>query len=62
MKNNTQRNSGCGNNRSRKLGSLTATPEVPKLCDLGVTKSQSSRWQQPAALPKDEQERRITAA
>jgi hypothetical protein len=40
-----------------------ARPSVsPKLSDLGVTKTQSSRWQQMAAMPKEEQEQLIEAA
>jgi hypothetical protein len=39
-----------------------ARPSVPTLSDLGVTKSQSSRWQKLAALPKNEQEAKINAA
>jgi N6-adenosine-specific RNA methylase IME4 len=37
-------------------------PSVPTLADLGVSKSQSSRWQQMAALPRDEQEALIDRA
>jgi hypothetical protein len=35
---------------------------TPVLKDLGVTKSQSSRWQQLAALSPQEQEERIASA
>jgi hypothetical protein len=31
----------------------------PKLCDFGVTKIQSSRWQRLAAMPKEQQEEKI---
>jgi hypothetical protein len=51
-----ERHSGRGDQKS---GSQAATP---KLSDIGVTKSQSSRWQQMAALPKDEQEALIERA
>jgi N6-adenosine-specific RNA methylase IME4 len=37
-------------------------PSVPQLKDLGVTKTQSSRWQRLAALDETERERRIDKA
>jgi N6-adenosine-specific RNA methylase IME4 len=58
MKARGERDNGKGN-RNPDLKSQAATP---KLADLGVTKSQSSRWQQMAALPKDEQEALIGRA
>jgi hypothetical protein len=45
----------------RKSKSQPATL-IPKLSNLGVSKTQSSRWQKLAGLPKTEQERRIEAA
>ena len=47
------RQGGTGANQSQKSQRATS---APTLKELGVTKSQSSRWQQLAALPKEEQE------
>jgi hypothetical protein len=52
-----ERDTGKGN-RNPALKSQAATP---KLADLGVTKTQSSRWQKLAALSPDKQEERIAA-
>ena len=46
---------GQGKVRSRDV-------TAPKLSDIGVSKSQSSRWQKLAALPKQDQEQKIERA
>jgi hypothetical protein len=58
MKKHGERDNGKGN-RNPDLKSQAATP---KLSDLGVTKTQSSRWQQMAALRPEEQEALIERA
>jgi hypothetical protein len=52
-----ERDDGRGN-RNAALKSQAATP---KLADLGVTKTQSSRWQRLAALSEDAQEEVVSA-
>lgn len=47
------------NGHYRKLGSRPATQGLPKLADLGISKTQSSRWQKLAALSETEREKRI---
>jgi len=61
MKQKGERNEGGKQNL--RPGSHAATPgKQPKLSDLGVSKTQSSRWQKLAALPKPEQETFIESA
>jgi hypothetical protein len=47
-----ERDSGRGNRAELQA----ATPPIPTLADLGVTKTQSSRWQKLAALPPEKYE------
>jgi phage N-6-adenine-methyltransferase len=52
-----------GRGHTRIVGSRAATPRTePKLSDLGVSKTQSSRWQRLASLPKAEREVKIERA
>jgi hypothetical protein len=52
-----------GRGHTRTVGSRAATPRPePKLSDLGVSKTQSSRWQRLAALPTAEREVKIERA
>jgi phage N-6-adenine-methyltransferase len=56
-----ERHDGKGQPRE-VLQSHGATVSKPTLEDMGISKTQSSRWQKFAALPKDEQEAKIAAA
>jgi N6-adenosine-specific RNA methylase IME4 len=58
MRETGQRDDGRGN-RNPVLKSQAATP---KLVDLGVTKTESSRWQKIAAMPEPEFEQRVAVA
>jgi hypothetical protein len=56
MKRSGQRDNGKGN-RNPSLKSDAATPKLP---DLGISKDQSSQWQQLAAIPEDEFEAELS--
>jgi hypothetical protein len=61
MKERKERHSGRGHLKA--VGSRAATPRPePKLTDLGVSKTQSSRWQRLAKMPRDQQEATIKNA
>src|SRR5262245_47364429 len=51
-----------GKNAQNLRGSHAATPVAPKLADLGINKTQSSRWQALAALDAEDFEARIERA
>jgi hypothetical protein len=53
MKETGQRDSDKGGDRRSRSGDTTVKPQ---LADLGITKEQSSQWQQVAAIPKRERE------
>ena len=51
-----------GRNDQNLRGSQAATPDTPKLADLGISKTQSSRWQSKARMPEDKFEQHVEAA
>lgn len=53
-----ERDKGCGDRQSPKAKLRPAT----QLSDLGVTKTQSSRWQRLAAMPEDQFEAKVERA
>ncbi len=58
MKERKERHSGRGH--TKRVGSRVASPRPePKLSDLGINKTQSSRWQALAALPPDNFEAKV---
>src|SRR5262249_20291011 len=56
-----KKNKGAIPGKTGRKGKPVLDP-TPKLADLGVTKTQSSRWQELAGLPKQEFENKVTCA
>lgn len=53
-----QKQGDSGGNRKQTSGSPTSAPAA-KLADLGITRDQSSKWQQLAAVPKEHFEKAV---
>jgi hypothetical protein len=56
-----EKNKGAIPGKTGRKGKPVLDP-TPKLADLGITQTQSSRWQQLAGLPKQEFEDKVTFA